>query len=53
MIKLIASLLRGRQRLDRIAGRLRKHPEDNVIKFPKKKRQKPKKNMGGLLSLYE
>ena len=70
--ELMSALYRGRQRLDRIAGRLKKHPEDNVIKFPnkgrpdkfagwvggrkskpKKPKKKPKKNMGGLLSLYE
>jgi len=94
--ELMAALLGGRARLNRIARRLKKHPEDNVIKFPKKKPlrstpagralinlltkgelpegdipvspfmddikneldskfkpKKPKKNMGGLLSLYE
>jgi len=49
--ELMAALLGGRARLNRIARRLKRHPEDKVIKFPKKK--KPKKNMGGLLSLYE
>lgn len=67
MSSLYAAEVRGREIRNRIAGRLKKHPEDNVIKFPnkfagwvgdrkpkpKKPKKKPKKNMGGLLSLYE